>query len=487
MRELVFKTVCLVSICLTQSFTEDEAIILTPLITSRKIAAAREESIVDKDLIPGIHSHSGFITVNEECDSNLFFWYFPHYNVTKVPWIIWLNGGPGDSSMIGLFEEIGPVKIEDGIVKRRNVTWASDYSLLFIDSPAGAGFSFTRRNDGYATSSEQVGEELYEFLSQFLEMFPEQKMAPLFIAGQSYAGKYAPALAMEIHRNRNKNIITPPVKLKMAPLFIAGQSYAGKYAPALAMEIHRNRNKNIITPPVKLKGISLGSPLIDPKNMMYYSVLTRELGLLQGDALEILTVLENSVVELVDHKSMAEAGKKFNETIEFIKTKSGVSIYNFLKDPTNKTSEIYAFLNKPDVRRRINVGTEHFDLHNQLVYEKMLPDIVVSSKPVIEELLNDYGVMCYHGQLDLYTPYGLSKRIYDHLQWKRLEEFQNAPRKRLRHYPDEKVVAFKKAGGNFMEIMIRGCGHMAPSEEPEFTKFIMDMFVNTFKNTPPVI
>ncbi|KAJ2953881.1 hypothetical protein O0L34_g1508 [Tuta absoluta] len=412
---------------------------------SQLIATAREVSIVDKDLIGGIHSHSGFITVNETYNSSLFFWYFPHEDVTKVPWIIWLNGGPGESSMIGLFEEIGPVKIENGVVKRRNTTWATDYSLLFIDNPVGAGFSFTRNDSGYATSQDQVGKELYEFLQQFLELFPEQSVVPLFIAGQSYAGKYAPAFAMEIHKH----------------------------------------NK-ILSHPIKLKGISLGNPLIDVRNMLYYSVLTKELGLLQDDALEVLMVLENTVTELIDHKSMLNAGIKFNETIEFIKRKSGVSIYNFLKDPSNETSEVETFLNNPDVRRRINVGDEHFDLNSQLVYEKLLPDIAVSSQPVIEELLDFYGVMCYHGQLDLFAPYGLAKRVYDTLQWKHRDDFIASSRKRLRHYPDEKVVAFKKAGGNFMEVMIRGCGHMVPSEQPDFTKFIIDMFINMFKYTPPV-
>jgi hypothetical protein len=48
----------------------------------------------------------------------------------------WLQGGPGSSSMFGLFVEIGPVFITvDQKVVPNPHTWNDKYSLLFIDNP----------------------------------------------------------------------------------------------------------------------------------------------------------------------------------------------------------------------------------------------------------------------------------------------------------------------------------------------------------------
>lgn len=41
-------------------------------------------------------------------------------------------------------------------MKERNVTWASDYSLLFLDNPVGAGFSFTDDDRGYPNNEDDV-------------------------------------------------------------------------------------------------------------------------------------------------------------------------------------------------------------------------------------------------------------------------------------------------------------------------------------------
>lgn len=50
----------------------------------------------------------------------------------------------------------------------------------------------------------QYSQHLYTALKQFLQMFPELRTAPLFLAGESYAGKYVPAMAMEIHKRKDK-------------------------------------------------------------------------------------------------------------------------------------------------------------------------------------------------------------------------------------------------------------------------------------------
>ncbi|KAL1594440.1 hypothetical protein SLS60_010200 [Paraconiothyrium brasiliense] len=79
---------------------------------------------------------------------NTFFWFFEARNNSgTAPLTIWLNGGPGSSSMIGLFREMGPcevVQLEDGSYGTQPNVWGWDRSsnLLFIDQPTQVGFSY---------------------------------------------------------------------------------------------------------------------------------------------------------------------------------------------------------------------------------------------------------------------------------------------------------------------------------------------------------
>lgn len=45
---------------------------------------------------------------------------------------------------------------------KRNITWGSDYSLLFIDNPVGVGFSYSESGE-YATNIDEVKIFLFSF------------------------------------------------------------------------------------------------------------------------------------------------------------------------------------------------------------------------------------------------------------------------------------------------------------------------------------
>lgn len=76
-------------------------------------------------------------------------------------------------------------------------SWHTKYNLLFIDNPVGAGFSYTDP-DGYCRNITQVGDHLYIGLKQFFELFPWLQQSDFFITGESFAGKYIPAIGNAI-------------------------------------------------------------------------------------------------------------------------------------------------------------------------------------------------------------------------------------------------------------------------------------------------
>ena len=128
--------------------------------------------------------------MDEPTGSNLFFWLFEAQRVdpAAAPLLIWLNGGPGSSSMYGLFAEHGPFSVlPDGSgLSMRNVTWTNDYSVMYIDNPVGTGFSYTESKDGFVTNQKEVGQDLLTFLTKFYELYPKFQQRPLYICGQRH-------------------------------------------------------------------------------------------------------------------------------------------------------------------------------------------------------------------------------------------------------------------------------------------------------------
>ncbi|KZP13602.1 alpha/beta-hydrolase, partial [Athelia psychrophila] len=125
------------------------------------------------------------------------------YAIDEEPWLIWLNGGPGASSFIGFFEENGPLEIQlDYSFKHNNYSWSKQADTFWIDQPAGTGYSTTDA-DGY------VGEDFVGFLSNLVKVFPNLAMRPLYLTGESYAGRYIPYIGKALYSMQDA-----PVKLR---------------------------------------------------------------------------------------------------------------------------------------------------------------------------------------------------------------------------------------------------------------------------------
>ena len=156
----------------------------------------------------GPAQHSGFFRFTAEREgaspeANTFFWYLPALDKNPdAPVLLWLQGGPGGSSLYGMFTEIGPFTIdENGAVVGRDATtnWNQHYDLLFFDNPCGVGYSFSPDEACYVTNEVEVGADVYAALSQFYQLFPAKRDDEFYITGESYAGKYIPAAAYTIY------------------------------------------------------------------------------------------------------------------------------------------------------------------------------------------------------------------------------------------------------------------------------------------------
>ena len=82
---------------------------------------------------------------------NTFFWFFEaRTDPANAPLAIWVNGGPGSSSMIGLFQEHGPCHVanDSNSTVPNPSSWNEVANMLYIDQPVQTGFSYDELMNG---------------------------------------------------------------------------------------------------------------------------------------------------------------------------------------------------------------------------------------------------------------------------------------------------------------------------------------------------
>ncbi|KIK64841.1 hypothetical protein GYMLUDRAFT_39801 [Collybiopsis luxurians FD-317 M1] len=120
--------------------------------------------------------------------------------------VFWFNGGPGCSSFDGLMMEVGPWRMDgSGGFKVAEGGWEEYATMVYVDQPAGTGFSYTS-TDKYVHTLQQASEQFLEFLRNFYKIFPEYHRMDTYLGGESYAGQYIPYFADAV---LNSNIGTP--------------------------------------------------------------------------------------------------------------------------------------------------------------------------------------------------------------------------------------------------------------------------------------
>ncbi|KAI5922426.1 Alpha/Beta hydrolase protein [Camillea tinctor] len=217
--------------------------------------------------------YTGWVTVPGEYPTNTFFWYVgARDQQASSALTIWLNGGPGSSSMFGFFTENGPCEVvDDGADSFTTVArewgWDRGSNMLFIDQPNQVGFSYDVPTNGSidlltnqiytppaerpnslppiaylngtfsslnpnntANTTETAAVAVWHMLQGFFGAFPELNPAENDILGvnlftESYGGKYGPAFAekweeMNSERNGSVGVNATTMEIRLASLGI---------------------------------------------------------------------------------------------------------------------------------------------------------------------------------------------------------------------------------------------------------------------------
>jgi carboxypeptidase C (cathepsin A) len=119
--------------------------------------------------------------------------------------VLWLNGGPGCSSLLGAMQENGPFLFGEGLsIVRNPYSWNTNASVIYFESPPGVGYSPSNTTSWSVNSTANAN---LEGLKDFFKAYGNFKANEFYISGESYAGVYIPSLASAILQHNSKVII----------------------------------------------------------------------------------------------------------------------------------------------------------------------------------------------------------------------------------------------------------------------------------------
>ncbi|CAD6456619.1 a139bd2e-de1d-451e-afce-76f43ecff7ff [Sclerotinia trifoliorum] len=220
----------------------------------------------------GVKSLSGYVDIEE--GQHIFWWFFEtrNGNASEAPLTVWINGGPGSSSMIGLFEENGPCSIDaDGNVVNNPYSWNNVSNMLYIDQPAQVGLSYSIPVNGYVdpssglivtlpdatcpdyaqnwrcgtysyanesltvNSTDAGAPGFWKTLQGFMGAFPEYSRNGFHFATESYGGHYGPIYNEYIETQNAKNI-SGALQISLESVLIGN----GWYDPLIQYQAYYN-------------------------------------------------------------------------------------------------------------------------------------------------------------------------------------------------------------------------------------------------------
>ncbi|KAF6024489.1 CPVL [Bugula neritina] len=427
---------------------------LTPLIKAGKLDEAKAQSKVGPLPNISLTSHAGYLTVNESCDSNMFFWFFPaESGDPNAPVLLWLQGGPGGTSMFGLFVENGPFYLDDNLMlNRRAYAWTKSYSVLYIDNPVGTGFSFTGKDECYAANEDDVARDLYSALNQFFQVFHEHQPNDFYATGESYAGKYVPAISLKIHQENQQ---FPNLK-------------------------------------INLKGMIIGDGLCDPETMFpAYAPFMYNIGLLDENQEKYFATWSEIAVGYIRSKNFKAAFTVFDRLLNgdltgykaWFYNQTGLDFYyNYLLAEAPKEFDYFnKFLPQVDIRKSIHVGNKTFN-DGSKVEMMIMNDVMDTVKPRVTQILdNGYKVLMYSGMLDIIVALPLTEAFLNTVPWQGLDGYKNATRQIWKmEDTDVDVAGYVRIYKNLVQVGVRGGGHILPYDQPARAFRLVDVFISQF-------
>ncbi|XP_059186257.1 lysosomal protective protein isoform X1 [Centropristis striata] len=433
---------------------------------------------------PSFKQYSGYLTVPE--GKHLHYWFVESQkNPSSDPVVLWLNGGPGCSSLDGLLTEHGPFLIQDdGVTLQYNpYSWNKISNVLYLESPVGVGFSYSD-DKNYITNDTEVSMNNYLALKEFYRLFPEFSKNELFLTGESYGGIYIPTLAERVMEDAALNLQGVAVGNGMASYELNDNSlvffayYHGLLGTRLWSELqmfcctdgtcnfYNNQNQNCSAGLAEVQDIVYSSGL-----NMYNLYATCPGGVRHRVSVDggklVIRDLGNS---FINHPSTHLWNQK-------LRGLASLHLSVRLDPPCTNSTPSTLYLNNPYVRAALHISPKALDwvicsAEVNLNYGRLYLDVRKQYLKLLSAL--KYRVLVYNGDVDMACNFLGDEWFVESLQQQ--VEVQRRPWL----YDDDdgrQVGGFVKEFDNIAFLTVKGSGHMVPSDKPiaafaMFSRFI---------------
>ncbi|AOA63483.1 Putative serine carboxypeptidase [Komagataella phaffii CBS 7435] len=402
-----------------------------------------KKSHPEKLNIDKVKQSSGYLDIIDQ-DKHLFYWFFESRNDPSTdPIILWLNGGPGCSSITGLlFEKIGPSYITKEIKPEHNpYSWNNNASVIFLEQPVGVGFSYSSKKVG---DTATAAKDTYVFLELFFQKFPQFLTSNLHIAGESYAGHYLPKIASEIVSHADKTF--------------------------------------------DLSGVMIGNGLTDPLiQYKYYQPMACG----KGGYKQVISDEECDELDRVYPRCerLTRACYEFQNSVTCVPatlycdqkllkpyTDTGLNVYDIRTMCDEGTDLCYKeleyvekYMNQPEVQEAVGSEVSSYKGCDDDVFLRFLYS-GDGSKPFhqyITDVLNaSIPVLIYAGDKDYICNWLGNQAWVNELEWNLSEEFQATPIRPWFTLDNNDYAGNVQTYGNFSFLRVFDAGHMVPYNQP---------------------
>ncbi|XP_034681309.1 serine carboxypeptidase-like 45 [Vitis riparia] len=443
------------------------AVTLLLLCFSREVESSL--SLSDKILeLPGqpqvgFQQYSGYVAVDEKQQRALFYYFAEAETDPAIkPLVLWLNGGPGCSSLgVGAFSENGPFRPSGELLVRNEYSWNREANMLYLETPIGVGFSYSTDSSSYAAVNDKItARDNLVFLQKWLLKFPQYKNRDLFITGESYAGHYVPQLA-ELMLQFNK-------KEKM----------------------------------FNLKGIALGNPVLEfATDLNSRAEFFWSHGLISDSTYKMFTSFCNysryvseyyrGSVSSICSRVMSQVGRETSRFVDKYDVTLDVCISSVLSqskvlNPQQVTEtidvcvedETESYLNRRDVQKALHarlVGVNKWSVCSNILDYELL-DLEIPTISIVGKLIKaGIPVLVYSGDQDSVIPLTGSRTLVHGLA----EELGlNTTVPYRVWFEGKQVGGWTQVYGNILSFAtIRGASHEAPFSQPERSLVLFRAFL----------
>lgn len=410
---------------------------------------------------PTVNVYTGYLDVSAGAKHLFFYFFESRRDPERDDVMMWINGGPGCSSSMGLLMELGPCTINmnatdpssDGTTWNP-YSWNEEANIFFLDQPVGVGFSYADYGETIETT-EEAAKNVHAFITIFFETFKQFEGRALHLSGESYGGRYLPVFASEIYDQNQiaKKEGRPTINLQSV---LIGNGNTG--IPYL----YQGRYE------VECGTASLQVP---------FQPISQCVRMKQA----LPRCQEAIRVRCLDQFDLINC----RAAINFCDSELSTPLYQSGRNPYDvskmcvgdelcyaENSVIKSFLDLPKTRALLGVESpSNFSACSNEVgelFDKHMDKYAVPTQHYVSGLL-DRGVrvLIYAGTYDWQCNWVSNKMWTDALEWHGSERYA---KEEMRDWH----VGGKKAGevkGSFIDgmafVSIRGAGHMVPHDKPE--------------------